>query len=373
MAGVKQIARSLKLGTSTVAYALSGTGEVSARTRQRVLEYAEQIGYIPNRNARRIRAKRTGVIGVVVPDLVLVYNETIQQLFRATIEQRLELQVGISEFNEELEDRAIQTLIESRVDGVLIRSRWPKWDAVPESSWLRRAMERAFPVVSMGAPISGSTIPAIVLPVRAQARLLTEHLLSLGHHNIAWLFNMPLPLYGLHGLKVEETRACLEEAGTDPASLSVICREDPHIGTPVFAPGDRYTNYIAENVPEVAIESARQLMRRALAARPRPTGIIAHNEVTAIGAIAEAQSQGLRVPEDIAVCAGNRTLLAGMSQVPLTWCDVSRVELARKALQLLLDRIEGRCADGEERSCEPTLHVAHSTSPSAAAAQSSMS
>jgi len=206
MPGIKEIANYLNLGTSTVAYALSGTGDVSKQTRERILAYANSVGYLPNRNARRIRARRTSVVGAVVPDLVLVYNETVQQLFRATIERKLELQVTISEFNEELEDRAVQTLMESRVDGLLIRSRWAQWDEVPESSWLRRAIAHGLPVVALASPIVGAPVPCLSMPVREQARMLTEHLMSRGHRRIAWLFNTPMPLYGLHLLKIESEK-----------------------------------------------------------------------------------------------------------------------------------------------------------------------
>jgi DNA-binding LacI/PurR family transcriptional regulator len=70
-AGIKDIARELNLGPSTVAHALAGNGTISVRTRQRVLDHAKRIGYLPNRNPQRMRSSHTGVIGMIVPDLVV--------------------------------------------------------------------------------------------------------------------------------------------------------------------------------------------------------------------------------------------------------------------------------------------------------------
>jgi LacI family transcriptional regulator len=87
---------------------------------------------------------------------------------------------------------------------------------------------------------------------------------------------------------------------------------------------------------------ARRLMRRALAAAVRPTGILCLNDSTAIGALVEAQAQGLAVPRDVAIGAARKTVAAELSPMSLTTADVPSGEAAEQLLDVVFARIEGR-------------------------------
>jgi len=69
MASIKDVARRANVGVGTVSRALNGTGYVSEETRKRVEAAAKELNYIPNELARNLFRKRTGIIGVVIPDL----------------------------------------------------------------------------------------------------------------------------------------------------------------------------------------------------------------------------------------------------------------------------------------------------------------
>ena len=127
---LKQLAQELGLHHSTVAYALSGKGTVKQATRQRVREAAVQFGYVPNGLARRMRSRRTNLIGLVIPDVLINYNEFIQQIFRGSLERGYDAQIGLTEFKRDLEDKAVRFLMESRVDGMIIRSSFFRWEEV---------------------------------------------------------------------------------------------------------------------------------------------------------------------------------------------------------------------------------------------------
>jgi len=117
---LKQLAHDLGLHHSTVAYALSGKGTVKEATRQRVRAAAAQMGYVPNGLARRMRAKRTNVIGLVIPDILINFNELIQCTFRAAMQRGYDAQIAMTEFKQDWEDKAVRFLMESRVDGLII-------------------------------------------------------------------------------------------------------------------------------------------------------------------------------------------------------------------------------------------------------------
>src|SRR5947209_1839623 len=184
---LKQLAQDLGLHHSTVAYALSGKGTVKEATRQRVRAVAAQRGYVPNGPARRMRARKTNVIGLVIPDVLINSNELIQHTFRAARERGYDAQIAMTEFKQDWEDKALRFLMESRVDGMILKSTYRQWSDVPQSHALRQLVSQCVPAVLYGFPIEGSPFPYVSLPLERQGELLTEHLLSLGHRRLAWL------------------------------------------------------------------------------------------------------------------------------------------------------------------------------------------
>jgi LacI family transcriptional regulator len=339
---LKQLASELGLDHSTVAYALSGKGTIRDATRHRVREAAERLGYVPNGLARRMRSKRTRVIGLVVPDVVLTYNELVQQIFRAAIARQYEVQIALTEFNDDLEDRAIRSLMESRVDGLVIKSKYAHLDLVPDGHALRQMIEQRLPAVSHGFEIVGSGLPLYQTPVRHSGQLLAEHLLQRGHRHLAWLIPAPQPMVRSHELAVQGSRDALLASGLgDGCSLRTFMLPGPTRESRIPQASDAYDNYINQNLPRVGVRLGRELMREALASEPRPTAVICWNEVTAIGAILEAQAMGLEVPRDVAVAAANRTVATELAPMSLTTADVSRVVAAERTLDLLFKVIDG--------------------------------
>jgi DNA-binding LacI/PurR family transcriptional regulator len=365
---LKRLARELGLHHSTVAYALSGKGTVKEATRQRVRETAAQLGYVPNGLARRMRARRTNVIGLVVPDVLINYNDFIQQTFRIAHERGFDAQIALTEFAADLEDQAVRFLMESRVDGVILRSRFNRWDDVPAGHTLRQLHAQRVPTISYGVPIEGSSFPCLALPIHRQGEVLAQHLLQLGHKQLAWLMPVPGPLFKpQHRGRVEGTAAALRAAGMDPGALQVICLS-PEEAEEVNGHDASHQDYLREALPRSGVRRGRQLMRKAMALSPRPTAVLCLHEATAIGAIVEAQAMGLKVPHDVAVAASARGAAADVAPMSLTTADVSPQQAARFALDLLLDTIRRHeSSDGSIEKSAPrfdldaVLVVGHST------------
>jgi LacI family transcriptional regulator len=339
---VKQLASELGLDHSTVAYALSGKGTIRASTRDRVREAAERLGYVPNGLARRMRSKRTRVIGLVVPDVVLAYSELVQQMFRAAIARNYEVQIALTEFNDQLEDRAIRSLMESRVDGLVIKSKYPSLELVPDGHSLRHLIDQQVPAVSHGFEIVGSGLPTYQSPVQHSGRLLTEHLLSLGHTRMAWLIPAGPPMVRSHEMCVQGSLDAVASSGLSAvASVQTIMMPGAATESGIPQPSESYDNYINQNLPRVGIRLGRQLMREAMSSSERPTAVMCWNEVTAIGAIVEAQAMRLDVPRDVAVAAANRTVATELAPMSLTTADASRSIAAERTLELLFKVIDG--------------------------------
>lgn len=360
---LKQLARELELDHSTVAYALSGKGTIKDETRRRVQAKAEELGYVPNTLARRMRQSRTRTIGLVIPDVVLVYNELVQQIFHRAVAHNYEVQIALSEFDADLEDRAVRSLLESRVDGMIVKSRYAHWDDVPANHGLRQAANQGVPVVCYGYGIEGSPFPEFSLAIAEQGRMATQHLIEGGQTRLAWLFPVRAPLYGPQRDRIKGSKTALTQAGFDAAELQVLTLDS--LPQQTAAEGeDVYGNYVNQSLPRISLRQGRALMRHAMSLQGRPNGILCHNEATAIGAILEAQSLGLEVPRDVAIVATVRTVATEFAPVSLTTVDVPPTEAASQVLQMLLHHLEDENEANEAAAPElvaPVLVVGRST------------
>jgi DNA-binding LacI/PurR family transcriptional regulator len=336
---LKQLAHGLGLHHSTVAYALSGKGTVKEATRQRVREVAKEMGYVPNGLARRMRAKKTNVIGLVVPDVVIQYNQFIQQLLRQALAHGYDSQIAFTESQAQWEDKSIRFLMESRVDGMIVKSSFKKWEDVPPLHALRQLSEQGVKTVVYGSPIEGSPFNTVTLPLERQGEMLANHMLELGHKRLAWLGS------SVDGeqAQVAGARKALRAAGREADALQVFYPDHAIAAANGECSG-------SEISPHSVLECGRSLMHKAMAITDRPTAVLCENEMLAIGALAEAQEKRLRVPQDVAIAAADRSVAADLSPIPLTTVSVDASEAARCALDLLLRTMHEQSAKATRRN-----------------------
>lgn len=334
---IKKIAEDLSLGQSTVAFALSGTGRLSAQTRRRVIEHANRLGYVPNRNAQRIRSSRTGVVGLIVPDVVLSpYVEVVQHLFRKVEEAGQELRIALTEFNFALEDRACRSMLASRVDGLIIKSGYGRWEDVPQDHYLRRAVSESLPVVLYSNPIEGSGLPYMKHPNIASAKVVTRHLVELGHRRIGLLMPGVKPFGGAYQAWISAVREQLAQMGSD-AELEIVALPPGTAGlegTPGVFP-----EYVNQHHPQHALPMGRQLLRTAMDLPDPPTALLAYSDPVAIGAICAAQSLNLKLGRDVAIAGCAQMPTSYFSPVSLTTADRRPHLYAQKLLDLLASRM----------------------------------
>ena len=367
---IKQLADVMGLDHSTVAYALSGKGTIRQDTRDRVFQKATELGYMPNRLARQLRTRQTRVIGLVIPDVVLAYNEIVQQTFRGIISRGYDIEIALTEFDADLENRAIRSLLESRVDGIILKTRYAHWSDVPTDSSLRQLVAQQIPTVCLDYAAEGSGLSCFQSPAKAIGRLITEHLLTQGRRQITWLFPQPEPLAMVHLQRVDGAKEALRAAGQDASTLRVLTPEQgdlPQIATPTGSP-DPYRNYIDQCLPRTGIALGQLLFARAMAMNPRPTDVVCYNDVLAIGAMMEAQRMGLRVPNEVTISATTHTVASELAPLSLTTAYTPVHEMVRVTLDLLFDSIGSQRLPQPARniSIDPQLIVGASTFPAPA-------
>lgn len=309
-ATLHDVARLAGVSIKTVSNVVNGQAGASEETRERVRRIIAELGYQPNLSARTLRSGRSGVIGLVVPELSLSY---FAQLADAVIARAGErgLVVQIEQTGGELE-REIAVLASPRVqlaDGLLFAPLGIAQHQVqPPLATL--------PLVVLGERIFDGPVDHVTMRNAEAARAATETLLAAGRRRIAVIGAHPGELPGTATHRLEGYRAALTAAGAE---------------------------YDARLIEEAQLwhqADGARAMRRLMERGAQFDGLFAMNDALALGAMRVLQDVGLRVPEDVAVVGIDDIDESRYSIPSLTTVDPGREAIARTAVDLLVERIE---------------------------------
>jgi DNA-binding LacI/PurR family transcriptional regulator len=323
MVGIDEVARLAGVSTATVSRALSGRGNVSDAARARVEAAAQSLGYVVSASASSLASGRTRNVGVLVPYLdrwffstVLsgIANELMAHGYDITL-------YSLSADKEERRQVFETSLRRQRVDGIIAIS----IELGPEETG--RVGELGLPVIAIGGPNPG--LATLTVDDVAVARLATEHLLALGHREIAHIGASPefdidfhIPTQRRQGFEV-----ALHAAGITP---------NPALYEP------------ADFTIEGGFRAGKQLLGRP---GDRPTAIFAASDEMAIGALLAARELGYRVPEDLSIIGIDGHELGRFFQV--TTVDQFPQEQGVRAAKALLAALEAREQHGESPTVVP--------------------
>jgi DNA-binding LacI/PurR family transcriptional regulator len=329
---IKDIAKKLKVSTSTVSYALNGgPRRVPDEVRQRVLETARELDYRPNRIARSLITRKSQVIGVV-PDrpnrnamLGPFLHLAINGVMNVAEERRYDLML-FSSFDSNDPDRSAEQLADNRIDAAIFVASANMDQILDRIAKLRLP----FATVAMRHPEASVTLN---IDNQKATRLAVEHLYGLGHTKIAHL-------RGLVGLWDSELRhkAFRETMG----ELGLTVREE-------------YVK-VGSYLREVGAEATKELLNLP----EPPTAIFSANDEMAMGALDVCHEMGLEVPRQLSIVGVDDVPTSTVSQPPLTTVRQPIMEMGEEAARALIDLVEER----ETRSTiefEPELVVRQST------------
>ncbi|GAB3989532.1 LacI family DNA-binding transcriptional regulator [Actinoallomurus acanthiterrae] len=327
---LRSIADQLGLHVSTVSRVLNGPAEDGARaasgdTAERIRRLAAELGYQPDPHGSGLRTGRSRLIGVLVPrvsDLVLA---TIYEGIDEAAGERGLTTIAANSLDDEENRRArTKTLLARRVDGLIFG------DARLDDGFLDRLAADGVRFVL--ANRRSGLHPSVTPDDRLGGRLAAEHLLGLGHTEVAVIAGLPFA-----------------STGADRTAGFVDHYRDHGIDIP----GTRVLHSPFDTAGGRA--AADELLRSA----DRPTAIFAVNDFAAIGALGAARDHGLRVGTDIAIMGYNDTPLAAELPIPLTSVAVPMREIGRRSLELLIRLMAGEKA--ESQRLPPTLAPRAST------------
>ena len=307
-ATIKDVARLAGVSVATVSRVLNASAPVRDETRARVLEIARELRFAPNGAARTLSRRRSGALGVILPDL---HGEFFSELLRG-IDQEAQraghsLLVSSSHHDSHGVSVAVRTM-RGRVDGLLVMA------PDVEGAALDAALPDGLPVVLLNrAP--GVTAASVMVDNFGGARAMTNHLLALGHRRIGFV------------------AGAADNADSDERELGYRAALD-EAGVPFDA--DLYVR--GDFTEDGGWRGARELL-----ARPEPPSVIfAANDAMAVGVLSALREMDIAVPASVAVVGFDDIPIARFLNPPLTTVRVGIAALGERAAALLLRDVAER-------------------------------
>jgi len=331
-ATLRDVARLAGVHTATAARALSASGrdKVAAATRAKVEAAARSLGYTANATAASLRTGRSGVVGMLVPDIANpLFAPMLQGAERRLRESGWTLLLAQADPSDANRLALLQTLLERRVDGLIVAS------SLTEDPVLDLLHARGVPTVLVNRGMGERRFSSVVNDDAQSMQLAVAHLRGLGH---AHLLHLAGPRNSSTGRSRE---AAFRQFAQSRAEVVVA---------------GHYT-----------IEAGRQAMQAYLArpaARRTASGIVAANDLIALGAIEAIEAAGARVPRDFSVVGHNDTGFMDRVDPPLTTVRLAIGSMGAQAAELLIQLMQSPAAQRPSpstRLLHPELVVRSST------------
>lgn len=307
---LSDVAREANVSVSTASRVLNGLAEkyrISQSTAQLVRQSAEKLGFRPSQVARSLRLKRTGLVGIVVPDLANTFFSSIARSVTVSAEaDGFSAILADSGGLVEKEKQLIDQLVARSVEALVVCPIGLNFEH------LERVHQQGIPLVVVDRCKASSSMTQVTSDHIAGTRLAMNLLLENGHRQIG-------VLQGIAGTlpcdqRLQGVQESLSEVGVAFDSSMVA--------------GDQFT-----------YESGYQSALELLTTYPKITALFAMSTPNAFGAYQAAIELGLRVPDDISLVCFDDVAFADFMQVPLTTVSQDVPELGRLAASLVTGQL----------------------------------
>ena len=307
---IDHVAAAAKVSTATVSRALNRPETVSTLLKEKIQGVIKKLGYIPNAGARSLMLKRSGTIGVIVPTLDnAIFAQGLSEFQRQLNQSSYQLLVASSNYDPAIEATQITNLLARGVEGIALFGTSQQKDA------LKLLKTRGIPYIHLGslsAPLNGY---ASGFDNREAVKLGVKHLLNQGHRHFGILT----------GITKNNDRAKDRVNG----ALELLIEKKILLNSDV----------IVECPYE--LQEAKLGLKKLLLNNPKITAIICGNDVLAMGAMLEAQKQGINVPNALSIIGFDDLEICRHLLPSLTTIHIDAIGMWAQAANHLVSQING--------------------------------
>lgn len=310
---IKDVAKFANVAPSTVSRVIADSPRISHKTKERVKEAMQHLGYHPNLNARSLANKSTKALGVVLPNSADVvfqnpfFPEVLRGISTKAHEEGYVLYLSTGQTSDQIYKDVTQMVQGKRVDGVILLYSHVEDPIIP---YLK---ELDFPFSLIGKPFKSSkTINYVDNNNYSAGKRATEYLLSLGHERIAFIGG---------NLDLVVTIDRLEGYETALRKKGIPYRNDYVV----------HERFLKEGGQEAVVEL--------MSIKQPPTAFVVADDVMTLGVYRMLNKLGLTVPDDISIISFNNLMVSEISVPPMTTVDINIFGLGYEATNLLIEQI----------------------------------
>jgi LacI family transcriptional regulator len=307
---INQVAKMAGVSTATVSRALNKPETVSEALKKKIERIIKKIGYIPNAGARSLMLKRTGSIGVIVPTLDnAIFAQGLEEFQRQLSQSGYQMLVGSTNYDPEIEYQQMRNLLLQGVEGIAMFGSSQKLELI------RLLRTRKLPYIHIGSldtPLNGY---AAGFDNKKAIQLGVEYLVQVGHRN-----------FGMIAGKTENNDRARDRVDGVVELLKrhrIVLKKESIIEVPY------------------QIQDARIALKKLLQINPSISAVVCGNDVLAIGALLEAQSQGIKIPYQCSILGFDNLELSRHIQPSLSTIHIDAIGMWSKAAHHLMSQING--------------------------------
>lgn len=308
---MKEIAKLAGVSPATVSRTFKSPDLVDERTRLRIMQIAEQQNYIYNAAAGSLSSQKSTLIGVLIPSAnKSFYGKSLIAIQDKAQELGFSIIIGNTKYDHRVERKLIEQFLQNRVAGMILTGYHLK-----NKNYIKQFLKKGPPCVFTWEKLEGEAYSYVGFDNFAAAFSVTEYLVGLKHRRIGLFIG---PYFKMNRVKhrFDGYRAALEKYKI-PFDPDLVYERDPN-----FTEG-------------------KEAMGALLSRENPPTAIFAASDSLAIGAMAAARQQGVRVPEDISIAGFDDIEFAAFCEPPLTTVRVPAYEMGMHAMTCLSEMING--------------------------------
>jgi len=308
---IYDLARKLNISIATVSRALKDDPVVSKKTKKKIFDLAEEMGYRSNHFARNLRNRRTQTVGVIVPRLNSYFMSTvIAGIESIANSEGYNLIISQSSESEQKEKMSAKTMFNNRVDGLLVSLSYDTNDLSHFDQFIRKNI----PIIFFDRGEQHDNFTNVLIDNRKAAYEATKHLIQQGCRRIVHITAKPK-----RNVYVDRLDGCKQAL----AENNIEFRDE---------------NLIIGNLSlEAGIDAAETILKM----NPLPDGVLVANDNCAVGCILALKQAGIRIPEDIAFVGFNNDPVSKVIEPNLTTINYPGYEMGEVAARHLINHLNG--------------------------------